>query len=79
VDFTSGAVHEPVVVGQLYDDDAAPQRAAGNPPLTAISMPVSDQLVVDDPPSHDQGHGQGQGHGHSDKAHPGDPPPSRHP
>jgi hypothetical protein len=82
VAFTQGAVHEPVVVGQLYDDEhAAPPPDADNRLLTTIAMPAPDHPAVENPPPH--GQGQDQGHGHSDKADPAHPehhedaPPSR--
>jgi hypothetical protein len=77
VEFTQGASHEPVVVGQLYDDHTAPPTDAGKPLLTTIPMPEPDHPLGEDPPP------PGQGHGHLDKVHPGhpdhpdDPPPSR--
>ena len=77
VEFAPGASHEPVVVGQLYDDYTAPPTDAGKPLLTTIPMPEPNHPLGEDPPT------PGQGHGHLDKVHPGhpdhpdDPPPSR--
>src|SRR5262245_12828456 len=88
VEFRQGAIHDPVVVGQLYGDHTAPPPEAGNPLFSTAPIPTADQSVVENPSPRGQGQGLGEGHehgddkgrGHADKtdpARPHDPPPSR--